>query len=119
MKKYLALFILFVSTSCLAVTTSPSNDSLSMQNPNVFISCGHAPPTTNPKFCGEFKRIAYCHCHDEYGIQPAVCNDMRRFKKVIEDFYGSLWNACSPKVQKDASQQECFDDWNYYLGHCL
>jgi hypothetical protein len=110
MKAFLVLIISWASFSCFAASGTQTNFTA--------VNCGHAVPMTNPNFCQSFKAIAYCHCAVEHGMPPSTCNSMPRIKQILEATYGSLWNACSPRVQKDVPQQECYDNWNYYNAHC-
>lgn len=117
MKTFLALLISLVSISCFAASTNSQQTISAIQMQAV--NCGHAVPTSDPTFCASFKAIAYCHCHDEHGMPSAACKDMNRILQVMTATYGSLWKACeNPRAQKDAPQQECFDDWTYYSAHC-
>lgn len=105
MKRILILCaIYFISFSCFAAINNAS--------------CGHAVPTSDPGFCDSFKSIAYCHCHDEHHMPAPLCSNMTLIYNVMISTYGSLWAACSTKVQQDVSQQECTDDWNFYNSHC-
>ena len=113
MKKVLMLFLLLVNFSCYA-DTIPSD----VQMNAALQTCGHAPPEGDPNFCSSFKSIAYCHCHDEHGMPPVICNDMNRLLQIMIATYGNLWDACSARAQKDVPQQECYDNWNYYMSHC-
>lgn len=108
MKKILFLLMCLINTACFAATA----------NLSLLGSCGHAVPHPHPNFCASFKAIAYCHCHDEHGMPPTACNDMNRILQIMIATYGNLWNACSSRAQNDVPQQECFDDWNFYINHC-
>jgi hypothetical protein len=118
MKIFFALLAYFISIHCFAVTpVSQHTLSTSFINP-AGSSCGRAVPTNDPGFCASFKSVAYCHCAVEHGMPGAICNDMNRLLQIMIATYGNLWNVCSPRVQHDAPQQECVDDWNFYTSHC-
>lgn len=115
MKKLIVLLISLISISCYA---APNDFPLLNNKTIITANCEKALPISNPAFCSSFKSVAYCHCAVEHGMPPTACNDMKRIYQIMVATYGSLWNACSPKVQKDVSQQECYDDWTFYNSHC-
>lgn len=118
MKKVLVFLMFFVNISCFAATNTQPSLAAPLPEKMILQVCQRAVPTSDPAFCTSFKASAYCHCHDEHGMPPILCNDMGRLLQIMILTYGSLSNACSPRVQKDVPQQECIDDWNYYSAHC-
>lgn len=117
MKKVSALLMSLISISCFALPAESPQTHSNQTNMNMS-DCGHAVPLSDPAFCNSFKSVAYCHCTVDHGMPPTACNDMNRLYQIMTTTYGSLWNACSPKVQHETSQQECVDDWNFYNSYC-
>lgn len=76
-------------------------------------SCPVASAVSSPEFCNSFKIAAECHCISS-GLPRGMCTNQTLLYKRMIDTFGSLKRAC--EFQRDASVQECIDDWNCYLS---